>query len=160
MTDMPMKAKGGRETRPSIFAEAGIPEWYIPEEHTPNTARLIAAAASNSGFSLVEIAAMSGAKPKEIFGGHGMPETIGANLFAEGGTDGNGDTGATLEWGELSGGETVNNGGDISVQYSPVIHSGGESGVERKLKEDKARFKKFFEEFMAERELYQSMAAY
>ena len=143
ITGITKMAKGGRETRPTIFAEAGIPEWYIPEEHTPNTAQLIAAAANNSGFSLIEIAAMSGAR-----------------LFADGGTDGNGDTGATLEWGELSGGETVNNGGDISVQYSPVIHSGGESGVERKLKEDKARFKKFFEEFMAERELYQSMAAY
>lgn len=136
------KAKGGRETEPAIFAEAGIPEWYIPEEHTENTARLILAAAANSGFSFIDLA-----------------EYAGARLFAEGGTDGSG----TLSWGSLDGGGdsiSIVDGGDIHVQYAPVIYSDNADGVEKKLKEDKARFHKFFEEFMAERELYRSMAAY
>lgn len=136
------KAKGGRETTPSIFAEAGIPEWYIPEEHTSNTGKLLLAAAENSGFSMAELIKLSGAK-----------------LFADGGTDGSGDTLATLQWGSM-GGSTVNNGGDINVQYSPTINGDGGSGIEQKLREDKERYRKFFEEFMAERELYRSMAAY
>ena len=140
--DIPHEAKGGRETRPAIFAEAGIPEWYIPEEHTENTARLILAAAANSGFSFIDLA-----------------EYAGAQLFAQGGTDGSG----SLSWASLSG-ESGSSGagdsGDITVHYSPVIHSENADGVERKLKEDKKRFRKFFEEFMEERELYRNMAAY
>lgn len=146
---LPQKEKGGRETEPAIFAEAGIPEWYIPEEHTPNTARLLAAAAANSGFSLIDLAQMSGAR-----------------LFADGGTDGGGDTGASLSWGSMpgSGGDSGSSGGgdggDITIQYSPVIHAANADGVEQKLKEDKERFRRWFNEIMAEKEMYRSMVAY
>ena len=147
--DVTPQAYGGRAEGPSLIAERGVPEWYIPEEHTPNTARLLAAAAANSGFSLTELA-----------------EESGARLFADGGTDGTGDTGASLDWGSLPGGteggssDGETGGGTINIQYAPVIHADNADGVERKLREDKERFKKWFNDFMAERALYESMVAY
>ena len=147
--DVTQQAYGGRAEGPSLIAERGVPEWYIPEEHTPNTARLLAAAAANSGFSLTELAEQSGAR-----------------LFADGGTDGAGDTGASLDWGSLPGGteggssDGETGGGTINIQYAPVIHADNAEGVERKLREDKERFKKWFNDFMAERALYESMVAY
>ena len=148
LSGIPQEASGGRETQPSIFAEAGKPEWYIPEEHTSNTAKLLIAAAKSSGFSMVDLASMSGAQ-----------------LFAEGGTDGSGST-AALSWGSLSGsgsggsdsGDTV--AGGITVQYSPVIHANDTAGMRQELEADKKRFKQYFEELMAKKELYESIAAY
>lgn len=135
------KAEGGREDRPTIFAEAGIPEWYIPEEHTENTARLILSAARASGFTLADLAAASGAR-----------------FFASGGTDGTGSLSAALDWGHLSGGAAES--GDISVQYSPVIHGGNGENLNQTLREDKERLRQFFLEFMEDRQRYQDMVRY
>ena len=143
---VPGMAKGGRETQPTLFAEAGIPEWYIPEEHTDNTADLILAAAYNSGFDLADLA-----------------ERAGARLFADGGTDGTG----TLDWGTMpetssggSGSGDSAGGGGVMVQYSPVIHADNAEGVERALMEDKRRLKKMMEEWWEQKQLYESMVAY
>ena len=76
-----LKAKGGRETRPSIFAEAGIPEWYIPEEHTDNTLDLVLAAAYGSGFSILDLAERAGARLFADGGTDGSTETVSANIF-------------------------------------------------------------------------------
>lgn len=143
-----LKAKGGRETRPSIFAEAGIPEWYIPEEHTDNTLDLVLAAAYGSGFSILDLA-----------------ERAGARLFADGGTDGSG----SLNWSTLpssassgSGNDSGNSGSGsgITVQYSPVIHADNAQGVESVLLADKKRLEKWMEEWWAKRQLYESMVTY
>ena len=143
-----LKAKGGRETRPSIFAEAGIPEWYIPEEHTDNTLDLVLAAAYGSGFSILDLA-----------------ERAGARLFADGGTDGSG----SLNWSTLpssassGGGNDIGNSGSgsgITVQYSPVIHADNAQGVESVLLADKKRLEKWMEEWWAKRQLYESMVTY
>ena len=143
---VPGMAKGGRETQPALFAEAGIPEWYIPEEHTDNTADLILAAAYNSGFDLADLA-----------------ERAGARLFADGGTDGTG----ALDWGTMpetsSGGSGSGDSGGSSgvmVQYSPVIHADNAEGVERALMEDKRRLEKMMEEWWERKQLYESMVAY
>lgn len=141
-----LRAKGGRGTEPSIFAEAGIPEWFIPEEHTPNTAKLILGAAYGSGFDIFDLA-----------------EAAGARLFAEGGT-----TGGALQWSGMpdtsSGGGGseggTGGGGGIQVQYSPVIHTDNAAGVERVLKEDKKRFTKWMEEWWERHQLYESMVMY
>jgi len=141
-----LRAKGGRGTEPSIFAEAGIPEWFIPEEHTPNTAKLILGAAYGSGFDIFDLA-----------------EAAGARLFAEGGT-----TGTALQWSGMpdtsSGGggseSGSDGGGGIQVQYSPVIHTDNAAGVERVLKEDKKRFTKWMEEWWERHQLYESMVMY
>lgn len=138
---IPHKAEGGREDRPTIFAEAGIPEWYIPEEHTENTARLILSAARASGFTLADLAAASGAR-----------------FFANGGTDGTGSLSAALDWGHLSGGSAES--GDISVQYSPVIHGGNGENLNQTLREDKERLRQFFLEFMEDQRRYQDMVRY
>jgi TP901 family phage tail tape measure protein len=136
------EAYGGRSENPALIAERGVPEWYIPEEHTPNTKRLILAAAANSGFSIVDLAKEAGMK-----------------MFADGGTDGGGDEGAGLDWGSLPG-ESGGGSGSITVQYSPVIHADNAEGVEQKLKEDKARLEKWFTEFMEKRQMYQDMVVY
>ncbi|MBQ9252241.1 MAG: phage tail tape measure protein [Clostridia bacterium] len=145
------KAEGGRETKPAIFAEAGIPEWYIPEEHTDNTLGLILAAAYNSGFDILDLA-----------------EEAGARMFAEGGTDG----GGSLNWGSMistraaasSGSSAISaknsSGNTFSVQYSPVIHADDARGVGDKLEEDKKRFEKWIEEWWEKKSLYESMVAY
>lgn len=138
-----VRAKGGRGTEPSIFAEAGIPEWFIPEEHTKNTAQLILGAAYGSGFDLVELAELSGAR-----------------MFAEGGT-----TGTTLQWGDMlgasgGGASDEGSGSSIQVQYSPVIHADNAQGVERALQEDKKRFEKWIEDWWERHELYESMVKY
>lgn len=52
--------EGGRATEPSIFGETEVPEWAIPEEHTPRTADLIRKTAEASGFDLGELAARYG----------------------------------------------------------------------------------------------------
>ena len=146
----PRMARGGRETRPAIFAEAGIPEWFIPEEHTANTARLILGAAYGSGFDIVELAAMAGAR-----------------LFAEGGTTGGMSlSGMALNWGAplpanasaSAGGDT--SGGGIQITYSPVIHAPDTEGVRRALKEDKQEFERKLEEWWARKQLYESMVKY
>ena len=49
-----MFASGGRATEPSVFGEAGA-EWAIPEKHNDNTAALLDAARSASGFSWEEL---------------------------------------------------------------------------------------------------------
>lgn len=138
---MPQMARGGREDQPTIFAEAGIPEWYIPEEHSPNTARLLLGAMYNSGFSIFDLA-----------------EAAGARMFAEGGT-----TGSGLSWGSLSSESGSSGGGagsSISVQYSPVIHADNASGVNEMLKKDKERMQKWFEEWWERKNLYESMTVY
>lgn len=146
----PRMARGGRETRPAIFAEAGIPEWFIPEEHTANTARLILGAAYGSGFDIVELAAMAGAR-----------------LFAEGGTTGGMSlSGMALDWGAplpanasaSADGDT--SGGGIQITYSPVIHAPDTEGVRRALKEDKQEFERKLEEWWARKQLYESMVKY
>ena len=135
-----MKARGGRETQPSIFAEAGIPEWYIPEEHTANTARLILGAAYGSGFDLFELAAMAGAR-----------------LFAEGGTSGTG-TIPGLAWGALASGG--GSSGGVQVEYAPVIHADSAEGVGRVLEEDKKRLRKMMNEWWKDKERMVSLTAY
>lgn len=152
-TTMPKKARGGRETVPSIFAEAGIPEWYIPEEHTKNTAQLILGAAYGSGFDIIELAEMAGARK-----------------FAEGGVSGGGDVSLpVLDWGSFSsdlgaasdsGGSGSGGGSTIQVQYSPVIHADNSEGVEKALKADKARFEKWINEWWQNKQLYESMVKY
>lgn len=139
------KAKGGRETQPALFAEAGIPEWYIPEEHTDNTADLILAAAYNSGFDIFDLA-----------------EHAGARLFAEGGTSGTGG----LNWSSMpesssgSSGGGDGSGSGVRVQYSPVIHADDAAGVERALMEDKKRLEKMMDDWWERKQLIESMVAY
>lgn len=139
-----MMAGGGRRTSPAIFAEAGIPEWYIPEEHTDNTARLILGAAYGSGFDIFDLA-----------------EMMGARMYAEGGYSGPTLTWPTLSTGGSSGGGS---GGEsssgIQVQYSPVIHADNAAGVERALKEDKKRFEKWINEWWERKKLYESLVMY
>ena len=53
-------AEGGRSDVPAIFGEGDVPEWAIPEAHTPRTASLLTAAAEASGFSWPELATRSG----------------------------------------------------------------------------------------------------
>ena len=48
---IPKKAKGGRETRPALFAEAG-PEWFIPEKNDANSHALIIQAAEACGLPM------------------------------------------------------------------------------------------------------------
>lgn len=143
LENVTMNARGGRQTEPSIFAEAGIPEWYIPEEHSANTARLLLGAMYNSGFSIFDLAAAAGAR-----------------MFAEGGTSGSG----SLSWGSLSSGSGSGDGGSavnsISVQYSPVIHADNAAGVGDMLKKDKERMQKWFEEWWERKNLYESMTVY
>lgn len=147
--NMPQKmAKGGRSTEPAIFAEAGIPEWFIPEEHTPGTAALIVGAAEASGFSLAELATMNGAQ-----------------MFAEGGVLGGSlpSIGA-LSWGTMdhydADGGSGESGNTYDVHYAPVIHAQNAEGVEKVLKEDKQRLKKLLREIEEERELYGSVVKY
>lgn len=132
-----MMAKGGRETQPAIFAEAG-PEWFIPEAHTRNTAALLLGAARASGFSLAELAAMGG-----------------ASLFADGGV-----YGGALDWGELSDDGGSGSGSSFQVQYSPVIHADNAEGVESVLLADKKRLEKWFNEWWNRKELYESVVDY
>lgn len=131
------EARGGRETRPAIFAEAGIPEWFIPEEHSENSLGLVAGALTGSGFSLVDLARF-----------------MGADFFADGGTTGSG----TLDWGDVA--DSGSSGTSFQVQYSPVIHADNADGVAQVLKEDKKRIKKILRELMDEKELYESVVAY
>ena len=151
---LPAKAKGGRETVPSIFAEAGIPEWYIPEEHTDNTANLILGAAYGSGFDIFDLA-----------------EYAGANLFAEGGVSGGGDVSLpVLDWGSLStdsgagsdsgGGSGSGGGSTIQIEYSPIVHADNAEGVEKALKADKARFEKWINEWWEKKLLYERIVMY
>lgn len=150
---LPAKAKGGRETVPSIFAEAGIPEWYIPEEHTDNTAKLILGAAYGSGFDIFDLA-----------------EYAGANLFAEGGVSGGGDVSLpVLDWGSFStdsgagsdsSGSSGSGGSTIQIEYSPIVHADNAEGVQRALQEDKKRLEKWFNEWWEKKQLYESMVRY
>lgn len=48
---IPKKAKGGRETRPALFAEVG-PEWFIPEKNDANSHALIIQAAEACGLPM------------------------------------------------------------------------------------------------------------
>lgn len=141
-------ADGGRSTEPAIFAEAGDPEWFIPERHDPNTARLIAAAAHASGFSLAELAAMNGAR-----------------MFADGGVFGGSsvEDSAVLNWASLDYGgkeERSGSGTTFDVHYAPVIHAQNAEGVGRELAEDKKRLKKLLRELSEEEELYESVVRY
>lgn len=138
-------ATGGRATEPAIFAEAGKPEWFIPEEHTPGTAALIAQAAEASGFSLAELAVMNGAR-----------------MFAEGGVLGNSSVGS-LSWGEME--DSAAEGADAAgntydVHYAPVIHAENAEGVDRVLRDDKKRLKKMLREIEEERALIGSVVNY
>lgn len=144
---LPKKASGGREDRPSIFAEAG-PEWFIPEEHSGNTAGLLLAAMRASGFTIGELAAMAGAR-----------------MFATGGS-----IGSALNWGSIAtsaarsgssyGGGGSGSSGGVQVQYSPVIHAENATGVSTVLKEDKKRLENWMNDWWERKELYQSMVAY
>ena len=135
-----VKAKGGRETRPAIFAEAGLPEWFIPEEHTNITARLILGAMLGSGFSLFDLAEMSG-----------------ADMFAEGGVT---DGGSAISWGEMPDTGSGSTGSGIQITYSPVIHADNADGVRRVLEDDKKRLKKQIEEWWEDKQLYESMVRF
>lgn len=143
---LPGMATGGRADRPVIFGEAG-PEWFIPEEHTGNTASLLLASMRASGFTLAELA-----------------ERAGARMFAEGGS-----TGTALNWGTLpasvSGGSGNGSGSGssasgIQIQYSPVIHADNAGGVQRVLQEDKKRLEAWMEDWWARKRLYESMVMY
>lgn len=141
--------KGGRATEPAIFAEAGKPEWFIPEEHTPGTAELIARAAYASGFSLAELAAMNGSE-----------------AFAEGGVLGSSTPlpAGALSWPSIdySGAENGDSesGNKYDVTYAPVIHAENAEGVDRVLSEDKKRLKRMLKELEEERELLGSVVSY
>ncbi len=139
-------ADGGRATEPSIYGEAG-PEWFIPERHDQNTARLIAAAAYASGFSLAELAAMNGAR-----------------MFANGGVFGSSSIAdsAALDWASLDygGREASGNSTTFDVHYAPVINAQNAEGVGRELAEDKKRLKKLLRELREEEELYESVVRY
>ena len=142
---MAAMADGGRATEPAIYGEAG-PEWFIPERHDANTAKLIAAAAHASGFSLAELAARSGAR-----------------LFAEGGVFGNSSIAdsAALAWGSLDyGGSGSGDNTTFDVHYNPVIHAENADGVDQALRADKKRMKQLLQELMEERELYKSVVSY
>ena len=142
---MAAMADGGRATEPAIYGEAG-PEWFIPERHDANTAKLIAAAAHASGFSLAELAARSGAR-----------------LFAEGGVFGNSSIAdsAALAWGSLDyGGSGSGDNTTFDVHYNPVIHAENADGVDQALRADKKRMKQLLQELMEERELYRSVVSY
>jgi hypothetical protein len=137
-----LQAYGGRATGPSLIAERGIPEWYIPEEHTRNTARLIAAAARNSGFDLIDLV-----------------EYAGGRAYADGGTSGDG----SVSWGDLNenGGAGSGSSGDtFEIEYSPVIHADNADGVGRALQQDKERLRKMLEKLLEEKEMYESMVSY
>ena len=165
---------GGRATEASTFAEDG-PEWAIPEEHTPNTARLLFQAAEASGFTPEELAKMR------------MYETGGratkASIFAEG---------KTAEWAipeehtpntanllmgaarasgfgimlaempvtasSSSKASAGDDGGErmVQINYSPIIHADNADGVDQALEKDKRRF----EQMLEERELYKSVVSY
>lgn len=147
----PGMAEGGRAIEPVLFAEAG-PEWFIPERHDKRTANLIAMAAHASGYSLMELATMHGAKAFAdggLFGGSSMPNV------------------SELQWSTLdysdSGGSNSNSSGDsttFQVHYSPVIHADNADGVTQTLREDKKRLKKVLKELMEEQDLYESVVTY
>ena len=147
------KANGGRADRPVVFGEAGA-EWFIPERHTPQTARLILQSANASGFTLADLA-----------------EIAGATMFAEGGTtsdNAGGSLSSASIWGDTSSSASYassdsGGGGDsggIVVQYSPVIHADNAEGVDRALRNDKERLRRMLEDLLEERELYGSVVKY
>ncbi len=135
------QAYGGRATGPSLIAERGVPEWYIPEEHTPNTAKLIAAAARNSGFDLTELV-----------------EYGGGRAYADGGTSGDGSLWSDLN--ENGGAGSGSSGDTFEIEYSPVIHADNADGVGRALQQDKERLRKMLEKLLEEKEMYESMVSY
>lgn len=65
---LPKKAKGGRETRPAIFAEAG-PEWFIPEKNDENSRALLISAAQACGFDMFAAGGKSRSKTRLGFKG-------------------------------------------------------------------------------------------
>lgn len=141
----PGMATGGRATEPVVYAEAG-PEWFIPERHDRNTANLIAMAAHASGFSLAELATMSGAR-----------------LFADGGTVGG--SLPSLGWSEMDYSDSSSSGDSsggntYDVHYAPVIHAENAEGVDKALQDDKKRLKKLLKEIDEERELIGSVVSY
>ena len=60
MRRMTQYSKGGRATEASIFGEGDVPEWAIPEEHTPRAAALLNAARAASGFTWPDLLSMFG----------------------------------------------------------------------------------------------------
>ena len=153
-------AEGGRATEPAIFAEAGKPEWFIPEENTPRTASLIVQAAEASGFSLADLADMTGAK---LFANGGV---LGGQEFSVASMAN--DPIPSLVWDDLTPASSSESGGGgsdggtsgIQVEYSPVIHADNAEGVERVLKQDKERLRAMLQEMLEERELMESVSAY
>ena len=153
-------AEGGRATEPAIFAEAGKPEWFIPEENTPRTASLIVQAAEASGFSLADLADMTGAK---LFANGGV---LGGQEFSA--ASAANDPIPSLVWDDLTPTSSSDSGGGgsdggssgIQVEYSPVIHADNAEGVERVLKQDKERLRAMLKEMLEERELMESVSAY
>ncbi len=142
------EADGGRATSPALFAEAGVPEWFIPERHDERTAALIAMAADASGFSLAELAMMNGSP-----------------AFADGGVYGGSELKniPTISWPTLdySGDrDSDSRGTSFDVHYSPTINAQNAEGVERALIEDKERLKKVLRELQEEKELYKSVVSY
>lgn len=168
-------AKGGRADEESVFGEDG-PEWAIPEEHTPNTAKLLADAAKASGFTLEELAEMDmyavggRAVSPSIFAEAGpewaIPEEHTPNtanlLVGAARASGFGLQLAEMPSSAGSGsGESDNesgSGGSASMQvyYAPTINAENAEGVDKALKEDKERFQKWWED----RLIYESVVRY
>lgn len=145
---METEADGGRATRPALFAEAGVPEWFIPERHDERTAALIAMAADASGFSLAELAMMNGSPAFAdggVYGGSELP-SIPAITWPT--LDYSGDR------------DSDSRGTTFDVHYSPTINAQNAEGVERALIEDKERLKKVLRELQEEKELYKSVVSY
>lgn len=169
-------AKGGRADEESVFGEDG-PEWAIPEEHTDNTAKLLADAAKASGFTLEELAEMD----MYAVGGR----AVSPSIFAEAGPEwaipeehtpntanllvgaarasgfglqlaempnsaggGSGDSGNESDGGSSS--------ANMQVYYAPTINADNAEGVDKALKEDKERFQKWWED----RLIYESVVRY
>ena len=170
-------AKGGRADEESVFGEDG-PEWAIPEEHTENTAKLLAEAAKASGFTLEEIADMDlysvggRAVSPSIFAEAGpewaIPEEhtpntanllvgaarasgFGLQLAEMPSSAGSGSGESDSESGSGSGGSA-----SMQVYYAPTINAENAEGVDKALKEDKERFQKWWEDRM----IYESVVRY
>ena len=167
-------AKGGRADEESVFGEAG-PEWAIPEEHTSNTANLIAQATKASGFTLEELAGMDlyavggRAVSPSIFGEAGpewaIPEEHTANtanlLLGAAHASGFGLELAEMPSTSGSSGSTGDSdeggsGTTMQVYYAPTINAENAEGVDKVLREDKDRLEKMLED----RALYESVVKY
>lgn len=164
-SEMPQKAEGGRATEPVIFGEAG-PEWFIPEERTPRTADLLLQAAAASGFTLADLADISGAS---LYANGGVVGGSEFDINAGGGNTPVLDVGeiTPLGWGELSrdgapsgSGDTIDNSVNLQVQYSPVINADNAEGMEDALRADKERFGEWLEKYLSEKELIDSISKY